>query len=141
MEQIKRVGFDVDPELVRLVTLLRKFYLVSTNNKILPLLIFFNATDIAHLPESPGWTASQKTAWLECKRIVADTAETFVRHDVKKILKEEIAAIEFSPEELAQLPREKLAAYASARGVAVAGLRKSGILRELKNVGTCKKTD
>jgi len=130
----RHIGFDVDPELVRLIVILRKFYNVSTNNKIIPYIILLAVTDIASLSESTKWTEQQKAAWQECKKATDELGQAIALCAAKDVLAERKPDDTMSLAELSLLTREKLVAIAKGKHISTTGLRKSGIIRRLKDV-------
>lgn len=135
----KQISFKTDAELIRLITVLRKFFGVSTNNKILPQIVLLAIADVAILPEDESWTPQQKASWRECKLAANEFQQSLMLVAAERVLEkkkpnDKMSLEELSGETIAELlPRKTLVEFAEQLNTNCAGLHRSKIVQRIRD--------
>ena len=135
-----RISFTLDDDESRLLTALETFYKCKTPYKMFTALMMLSVVDIGGLELDKNWNTKQRNIWRKFKRLRKELKELIILQAAKKKLTQKEPDEKMSVEALVLesisefLSREQLVAFAKSKGIDCKGLRKSGIVKRLKNV-------
>jgi hypothetical protein len=82
----KRILFEADPTLRKMLLELQKFYLFKTRNRLFPYIILMAVFDIAALKENKKWTKRQHESWLYCRSVAESFDKSLFLVSAKRVL-------------------------------------------------------
>lgn len=133
IKALRPIEFAATPDERKAVAALETFYNLKTHANLLRLMLAFSIIDVANQKANGDWTKTQREAFQSCCRMTESFTEAFVLQVTKGVLAEQKPDAKMSLAELSKLTKEKLIAIAEKKHITTTGLRKSGLIRKLKD--------